>query len=108
MKQRLAALSQALATDMESHAVAEVAWEAGVPFIALRVILDVASEGLPAIVKGSVDRHGRPRKSLVAARLALAPWNYKVLRRLETESREAHEALSALAPLAPVLFGGPP
>lgn len=108
MKRRLATLSQALATDMESHAVAAVAWAAGVPFIVLRVILDEATEGLPSIVRGSIDRRGQPRKLLMAARLALAPWNYKILRRLEKDSREAHEALRALAPLAPVLFGGPP
>ncbi len=108
MKHRLATLSEALATDMESHAVAEAAWKAGVPFIALRVILDTAAEGLPTIVRGSVDRQGRPRKLLVAARLALAPWNYKALRELEAQSIEAHTALRALAPLAPMLFGGPP
>jgi hypothetical protein len=108
MKQRLAALSEARATDMESHAVASVAWEARVPFVALRSILDEAASGLPSIVRGSVDRHGRPRKLLVAARLVLAPWNYKTLKSLEKESREAHRALVALAPLAPVLFGGAP
>ena len=104
----LAALSEARAIDMESHAVATVAWEARVPFVALRSILDEAASGLPSIVRGSVDRHGRPRKLLVAARLALAPWNYKTLKSLERRSRQAHRALAALAPLAPVLFGGAP
>lgn len=107
-KAALHGLSGALAVDMESHAVAAVAWEAKVPFLALRAILDDAESTLPSIVRGSIDRNGKPRKALVALRLAVTPWNTGALRRLERDSRAAHQALRGLTPLASVLFGGAP
>ncbi len=106
-KAALHGLCDALAVDMESHAVAAVAYRAKIPFIALRAVADPASDGLPAIVHGSVDRQGRPRAILVAARLAFRPWDLGRLGRLRDRSQAAHNALAGLGPIAPVLFGSP-
>ena len=105
-KAALHSVSGAIAVDMESHAVAAVAWERKIPFLALRAIIDDAESHLPSIVRGSVDRRGEPRRTLVALRLAASPWNYGALKRLERDSRTAHQALGGLAPIASVLFGG--
>lgn len=50
-KQALFVGTGALVVDMESAAVAEVASRAGVPFMALRVVADTASDTLPAILQ---------------------------------------------------------
>jgi hopanoid-associated phosphorylase len=105
-KAALHSLSGAIAVDMESHAVAAVAWEKNIPFRALRAIIDDAESHLPSIVRGSINRHGKPRKTLMALRLAASPWNYGALKKLERDSRTAHQALGGLSPIASTLFGG--
>lgn len=98
---------EAMLVDMESHAVARIAWEEKVPFLALRCVVDDAGTSLPSIVRGSIGSTGHPRKALVAFRLALSPWNYQKLRYLEANSKQAHQALEGLSPLAQALFRGP-
>lgn len=85
--------SGAVAVDMESHAVGQVAQSAGVPFLVLRVVADPAVRALPRAVKGSIGPDGRPRPALVMARLALTPWELGSLLRLR---RDADLALHAL------------
>ncbi len=59
-KARAYALSGAQAVDMESHAVAEVATRAGIPFLAIRAIADTAQDALPAFVMDAVTEDGKP------------------------------------------------
>ena len=110
-KARVARFSGGLAVDMESHMVAEVAWEMRRPFLAVRAIIDPLETSLPRIIRGAVDAEGRPRHLLIALRLALTPWNYRRnyrrLKTVERDSRRAHGELAGLAPLAEALFGGP-
>lgn len=58
----------AAAADMESWSVAEVAQRAGLPFVAVRAVLDEAGQGLPADLLSAVDQRGRP----ISSRFALA------------------------------------
>ncbi|HEY4973461.1 MAG TPA: hypothetical protein VII41_07625, partial [Steroidobacteraceae bacterium] len=79
----------AVAVDMESAAVAEVAAEHGLPFIALRVILDTARDSLPESVLASLSPAGRP--SLWP--LLFAPTDWGRLLRLAAQYRLARRAL---------------
>ena len=51
----------AVAADMESGAIFSAAQNAGIPAIALRVVLDGQSTELPAAVTRSCDAYGKPR-----------------------------------------------
>jgi adenosylhomocysteine nucleosidase len=86
----------AVAVDMESLPVAQVAAQHGVPFIAVRVIVDTATDVLPGSVlaasgSGTVDI----RRLLTA--LALAPRDLLGLLRLARRYRVATRSLSAVA-----------
>jgi adenosylhomocysteine nucleosidase len=99
-KRRLFDLRGAVAADMESHGVAEIAEAAAVPFLVVRVVADPANRTLPSAVLGSVDPNGRARPGLVAARICLRPWQIVRVLRLR---RDLQVALSALGRLARLL-----
>ncbi len=73
------AQSGALAVDMESHAVAEVAAAYGRPFVVLRAIADTAEVRLPELVAHGLDDQGRPQILPILGRLLLAPWELPAL-----------------------------
>ena len=88
--------SGAVAVDMESAAVGQVAARYGLPFIAVRVIVDTAADGVPrAVVAASGEGHlriGRLMRGLLQAPQELAP-----LLRLARRYRVAIRALRAVA-----------
>jgi adenosylhomocysteine nucleosidase len=88
--------SGAVAVDMESAAVAEVARAAHLPFIAVRVIVDTAADVLPrAVVAAS--RAGRVRTGRLVVGLLLAPAQIKPLIRLSQRYRAAIRSLRVIA-----------
>ena len=88
--------SGAVAVDMESAAVAEVAAMARLPFIAVRVIVDTAADVLPrAVVAAS--RAGRVQLGRLIAGLALAPGQIQPLIRLSQRYRTAMRSLRVIA-----------
>ena len=105
-KQDLRRASGAAAVDMESLALARAATAAGLPFLALRAVADPARRGLPSAALAPLRNDGQPQARLVAARLAVRPWQLPGLIRLAFDARRAERALAALSPLAPALFGG--
>jgi nucleoside phosphorylase len=60
-KRRLAAGSGAMAADMESAAIASVASNRAIPFLAIRVILDPVDENLEVAFEQFLDERGEPR-----------------------------------------------
>lgn len=89
-------ISRAAAVDMESAAVAQVARQAGLPFIALRVIVDTASDELPpAVIAASSG--GRLNIGRLLAGLLRAPADVAALMRLSARYRIASRVLSAVA-----------
>jgi adenosylhomocysteine nucleosidase len=92
--------SGAAAVDMESAAVAQVAAEHNLPFIAVRVIVDSAADRLPrAVVAAS--RAGRVQFARLIGGLILAPHELAALIRLAQRYRIAMRSLRAIgAPLA--------
>lgn len=85
----------AVAADMESGAVAAAALRAGVPFIAVRAILDAANTPLPAAALAAVSG-GRVQLRRVVSALVRRPQDLPALLRLATGRRAATRALRAV------------
>jgi adenosylhomocysteine nucleosidase len=86
----------ALAVDMESLAIAKIAATHGLPFIAVRVIVDTADDVLPrSLIAAS--RSGRMQFWRLIGALALAPGDVSALVRLARRYRAARRSLIALA-----------
>ncbi len=94
-KQAAARHYSAVAVDMESLAVAEVAASHGVPFIVLRAVADECADSLPAALVQAVDAFGRPRPLQLAAALLRHPALLGQLPRLATRMNGALKALRA-------------
>ncbi|RME35493.1 MAG: purine phosphorylase, partial [Gammaproteobacteria bacterium] len=96
----------AVAGDMESAAVAREALAAGVPFLAVRVVVDAASLSLPACLLPALDDAGRTRPGVLLAGLLRSPgalWPLIALglayrRALGTLRRSGRAAGGLLAP----------
>jgi adenosylhomocysteine nucleosidase len=88
----------ACAVDMESSAVAQVADDHGVPFIAVRVIVDTARDSIPAAV-ASASRAGKVRLGRLMLGLARSPLQIGPLLKLARRYRAAMRSLEAVARL---------
>jgi adenosylhomocysteine nucleosidase len=95
-----------LAVDLESWGAARACERAGVPWLALRVVIDPLDAALPAFTReiraryvGAALRHllGGPRSALELARTAL---------RADTASRALEQAIRHLAPALGRIAGG--
>jgi adenosylhomocysteine nucleosidase len=88
----------AIAVDMESSAVAEVAAAARLPFLAVRAIVDTATDAVPrgALTAATVE-NGALRIGRLLTALAGAPSELPALIRLARHYRTAHRALAAVA-----------
>jgi adenosylhomocysteine nucleosidase len=102
---------RAMAVDMESFAVAEVALANQLPFIAVRVIVDSAADVLPRAVTAAADGEGHLQMWRLMGALARAPADLAPLIRLARRYRAANRSLAAVArvgSLAPYAFSGAP
>jgi hopanoid-associated phosphorylase len=98
----------AVAVDMESGAVAEVAAARGLPFIAVRVIVDAAGDTLPATALAAMTSTGSVRLLSLIGGLIRNPRDIAPLIRLALRYRTATRALTIIARtgvLAPLAFG---
>jgi len=87
-----------VAVDMESAAVAAVAARARVPFIALRVVVDTATDVLPPAAVAWVDARG-DRRFGAALAAAVRPLQWRALWILAKRYRAASRALERAAVL---------
>jgi hopanoid-associated phosphorylase len=83
----------AVAVDMESHHVAEVASRHGLPFIVVRAIADTAEDTLPEAALKGLNEEGRPAIGAVLLSLLMKPWQLPGLIRVALRSRTAMNAL---------------
>jgi adenosylhomocysteine nucleosidase len=86
----------AAAVDMESLAVAQVAASHGLPFIAVRAIVDCAADELPGSVLAA-SRAGQVQIRQLIRRLARSPIDVAALVRLARRYRAATRSLRAVA-----------
>ena len=96
-KAGLRAATGAVAVDMESHRVAHVAAEAGIPFGVIRAISDPADRELPQLAENALTEEGRPRIGAVLLGLARRPLEMGSLIRAGQDSRAALRVLSQVA-----------
>ncbi|CAK0769656.1 Nucleoside phosphorylase domain-containing protein [uncultured Gammaproteobacteria bacterium] len=87
----------AAAVDMESHAVAAMAEERGLPLLVIRAVADPAGRSLPPLALAGIAGDGSTRPWAVVAKLLLAPQHLPALLRLASDSSAGFAALSALA-----------
>jgi adenosylhomocysteine nucleosidase len=87
----------AAAVDMESAAVGEVAAKHQLPFIAVRVVVDSATDVLPRAVTAAADNEGHLQIWRLIGALALAPNELAPLIRLARRYRAANRSLAAIA-----------
>lgn len=91
----------AIAVDMESAAVARVAEQhTGVPFIAIRAVVDPADTPIPPSALSAIDDHGRLQPLRLLGRLARHPAELFLLIRLRRHFRAARTTLVMVARLA--------
>ncbi len=93
----------ALAVDMESHAVAAAAQEAGLPFLVLRSVADPADRTLPSWALAATGPDGRVKLGTAIAALCRRPWQVPAAIRLGAETRRALAALGRAVRLCPRL-----
>jgi adenosylhomocysteine nucleosidase len=101
----------AAAVDMESLSVAEVAVAHGLPFIAVRVIVDGAGDTLPSAVRDAADANGQLRVWRLFGQILLAPAGVTSVIRLTRHYLAANRALAVVARtghLAPEAFAPGP
>ncbi|HSB07130.1 MAG TPA: purine phosphorylase [Thermodesulfobacteriota bacterium] len=90
----------AVAVDMESAAVAAVAHDSGVPFVAIRAIVDPAGMIIPRSVLSAIDEFGQLRFFRFLKELLRRPMDLFTLIRLGHNFRVAHLSLASAACLA--------
>lgn len=93
----------AVAVDMESHAVAAVARERALPFLAVRAVADTASRSVPEMALAGLNPAGRTKPMAVLARLLARPGEIPGLLGLAWETRAALKSLGRVADLAALL-----
>jgi adenosylhomocysteine nucleosidase len=104
-KQDFYARSGALAVDMESGALGELAGELGIPFLVLRIIADTASDRLPLAASDAVDAHGTVAGLALCGALLRRPAELVPMLRLMARFRRAGRNLHRAGRLAaPALF----
>lgn len=81
--------------DMESLAVARVADEQGVPFVAIRVISDAADEGFPVDMNRYFDAHGDIRRGALAFAALRRPGGLRFLLGLRATTMRASVTLAS-------------
>ena len=86
--------SGAVAVDMESAALRGAAERVEIPFIAMRVVLDTASDSVPASVSAGIDRAGNPTPGRLLKYLLGRPSDLPDLVRLALRLRTANAALA--------------
>ncbi len=87
----------AVAVDMESFAVARVAREAGIPFLAIRAIADPAWRTVPEAAMRALGPDGRTHPLRALGGLFARPWEAREFALLARDGRAAFAALRRVA-----------
>ncbi len=89
--------TRAAAVDMESFAIAEVAEVHGLPFLAVRVVVDRAADELPRALEEVTDSSGVLSLGRLLGRVLCAPSSLRPVLRLGRRYRAARRSLRRIA-----------
>jgi len=92
-KRRQFARTGAAAVDTESHIVAGMAAERGLPFAAIRVITDTAAANLPPAALTAIGPNGETKFWRVLGSVLLSPGQIPLLMRTGSDARAAFRVL---------------
>lgn len=98
-KQHLFSQYQAVAVDMESGAVAEVANREGLPFMAIRSVVDTADVAFPEWLQSSLNSEGEIQLGSLGKKLSLHPTRLKDLIHFSGAFAAARSTLNKIADL---------
>lgn len=98
-KEQLFASSGAIAVDMESAAIAQVAAERGLGFAVLRAVVDPAQRALPQAALAAVNALGQPQWGALLWALLRRPQELPALWQLRADMQLAQAALAQAAQL---------
>lgn len=90
----------AIAVDMESGSVAEMASRANLPFMVIRAIADTSDMSIPASALNAIDEYGRLRPMRLLSSLARKPFDLVLLTRLSRSFRAARTTMEMVVRLA--------
>lgn len=96
-KRRLGERSGALAVDMESAPLGELAQAAGVPFVVIRAIADTVDMPVPRAIGAALDPFGQVQALGLLAGLVRSPSEWPALVRLVRGFRAAQATLAGVA-----------
>jgi adenosylhomocysteine nucleosidase len=96
-KHSIAATTDAIAVDVESHAVAAAAKSAGLPFLGLRVIADTSEMTIPRAAISAVGTDGTTHTAQVVAGILARPRELPSLIALANSSQKAFSVLRRVA-----------
>jgi adenosylhomocysteine nucleosidase len=96
----------AIAVDMESFAVAAVASGHGLPFLAIRVIVDRASDEVPGVLEGVTTRRGSLSIGSLVGGLLRQPSSIRPVLRLAGCYRAAQRTLREIARAGALVSNG--
>lgn len=94
----------AAALDTESHAVAEVASAAGLPFLVVRAVADPVEDSRHAATVGACAQDDQWGAMHIVARCAIRPWQIPAAWRFNQNGKMALEALRQVAAVGPEPF----
>jgi adenosylhomocysteine nucleosidase len=89
--------SGAVAADMESAAIAQVAEDQHVPFVVVRAIVDGASRAIPQCARRALDGKGDVQPGALLRDAVMRPWELVALLRLARDFNIARRALACAA-----------
>ncbi|HLY38571.1 MAG TPA: hypothetical protein VKU61_11080 [Candidatus Binatia bacterium] len=94
----------ALVVEMEGAAIAREARTRGIPFVDLRVVLDVQGQDIPALDVLD-EASGEIRRGRAAAAVAIRPWLWRAVARIGRQTRIAERSLRSV--MGTILAGAP-
>ncbi|WP_337691222.1 phosphorylase family protein [Mycetohabitans sp. B46] len=94
-KQQLQHAYGAWAADMESHIVARIAYERGLPFVCVRAIVDPAERSVPPAAAAALNDDGSTNLGAVLRSVLAHPGQLPALLALARDARDARRALVA-------------
>lgn len=107
-KSRLFVSTAALAVDMETAGVARAATEHGLPWLAIRAVVDAQGVSIPPLALDALSTSGRPRLGKLFCGIARAPAGIPPLLRLGRDFHAARSALKTVVRLAGYRLGYSP